>query len=267
VFNLAGRSVNCRYDETNRREILESRVNATRLIGEAIAGCKTPPKVWFNSSTATIYRHAEDRPQDEWTGEPGEGFSVGVATAWEETFFAMNTPPETRKIALRTGMVMANESGTVFDVLRKLTRRGLGGAMGDGRQRVSWIHMDDWLRAIDFLLADPWFDGAVNLTAPEWPVNRDLMRAFRETETIPIGLPATEWMLEMGAWLMGTETELILKSRWVDPRRLREAGFRWHFPRLESALEDLRGRRGLEAFFRPVESRAIGAKAWLPGRG
>ena len=267
VFNLAGRSVNCRYDETNRREILESRVNATRVIGEAIAACRTPPKVWFNSSTATIYRHAEDRPQDEWTGEPGEGFSVEVATAWEETFFAMNTPPETRKIALRTGMVMANEPGTVFDVLRKLTRRGLGGAMGDGHQRVSWIHMDDWLRAIDFLLADPWFDGAVNLTAPEWPVNRDLMRAFREAETMPIGLPATEWMLEIGARLMGTETELVVKSRWVDPRRLREAGFRWHFPRIESAIDDLRGRRGLEAFFRPVESRAMGAKAWLPGRG
>lgn len=267
VINLAGRSVNCRYNETNRREILESRVNATRVIGEAIAACKTPPKAWFNSSTATIYRHAEDRPQDEWTGEPGEGFSVGVATAWEETFFAMNTPPETRKIALRTGMVMANEPGTVFDVLRKLTRRGLGGAMGDGRQRVSWIHMDDWLRAIDFLLADPWFDGAVNLTAPEWPVNRDLMRAFREAETMPIGLPATEWMLEIGARLMGTETELVLKSRWADPRRLREARFRWHFPRIESAIDDLRGRRGLEAFFRPVESRAMGAKAWLPGRG
>jgi len=266
VINLAGRSVNCRYDERRRREIRESRVTATRLIGGAIAACKVPPAVWLNASTATLYRHAEDRSQGEWTGEPREGFSVGVAQAWEEAFFAMKTPATTRKLALRTGMVLANEPGTVFDVMTKLVRGGLGGAMGEGTQRMSWIHLDDWLRAIDFLLADPWFDGVVNLTAPDWPVNRELMREWREVEGMPFGLPATGWMLELGAWLLRTETELVLKSRWVEPRRLREAGFRWRFPSIGAALRDLRKRRGLEEFFRPSESRAVGARAWLPGR-
>jgi len=266
VINLAGRSVNCRYGKRHRREIRESRVTSTRVIGEAITRCQTPPKVWMNASTATLYRHAEDRPQDEWTGERGEGFSVEVATAWEEAFFAMKTPPATRKLALRTGMVLANEPGTVFDVMTKLVRCGLGGAMGAGTQRMSWIHLDDWLRAVDFLLADPWFDGVVNLTAPDWPLNRELMREWREIEDVPFGLPATEWMLELGAWLMGTETELVLKSRWVEPCRLREAGFRWRFPRIGPALADLRKRRGLDAFFLPVTSRAVGARAWLPGR-
>jgi len=266
VINLAGRSVNCRYDERNRREIIESRVASTRVIGEAIAACRIPPKLWMNSSTATIYRHAEDRAQDEWEGEPGTGFSVEVARAWEEAFFAAKVPGQTRKVALRSGMVLANEYGTVYEVMRHLTRRGLGGKMGKGTQRVSWIHMDDFLAAVDFLAADPLLDGVFNLTAPEFPTNRELMQAFREEQGAPFGLPAARWMLEIGARLLKTETELVLKSRWADPRRLREEGFRWRWPQLDAALADLEMRPGLSGFFRQVERRSAGVRVWTPGK-
>ena len=266
VINLAGRSVNCRYDARNRKEILESRVDSTRAIGDAISACRVPPKLWMNSSTATWYRHAEDRAQDEWLGEPGEGFSVDVARAWEEAFFAAKVPGETRKVALRTGMVLANEFGTVFEVLRHLTRRGLGGAMGKGTQRVSWIHMEDMIAAIDFIAADPLLDGVFNLATPEAPTNRGLMRAFREQQGAPFGLPAAKWILELGARVLHTETELVLKSRWVDPRRLREEGFRWRWPKLDAALADLEMRPGLGGFFHQAERRSTGVRVWTPGR-
>ncbi|MEM9235618.1 MAG: TIGR01777 family oxidoreductase [Verrucomicrobiota bacterium] len=267
VINLSGRSVDCRYDEANRREIMDSRIESTRVIGEAIAKCEIPPRVWMNASTATWYRHAEDQPQDEWLGEPGEGFSVEVAKRWEETFFAAAVPGETRKLALRTGMVLANESGTVFDVLRKLTRLGLGGSMGRGGQRVSWIHMEDFLAAVDRLEADPLADGVFNLTTPAAPTNREVMGRFRELLGMPIGLPASRWMLELGARVMRTETELVLKSRWVEPRRLSDEGFRWRWPELGPALADLETRPGLEGFFRVPEKRAAGARVWTTARG
>jgi uncharacterized protein len=264
VINLSGRSVNCRYTPENRREILESRVDATAAIGRAIAASKAPPRVWLNASTATWYRHAEDRPQDDWLGEPGEGFSCEVARAWEEAFFGAMVPAETRKVALRMGMVLANEENTVFDVLRKITARGLGGAMGGGNQRVSWIHMEDLLRAMEFVVNDPFLDGALNVTAPEFPTNREWMRIFRESVGMPVGLPATRWMLESGARLMKTEPELVLKSRWAEPLRLRDAGFRWRWSRAVDAVADLQARRGLQGFFRPAAGRSAGAKVWLP---
>jgi uncharacterized protein (TIGR01777 family) len=264
VINLAGKSVDCRYTEKNRREIIGSRVDSTRVIGEAIAGCKTPPRTWLNASTATWYRHAEDQPQNDWLGEPGEGFSCEVAQAWEDAFFGAEIPAETRKLALRIGMVLANEEATVYDVLRKLTALGLGGAMGGGKQRISWIHMEDFLRAVDFAINDPFLDGTINVTAPEFPTNREWMRTFREAVGMPLGLPATKWMLEIGARFMGTETELVTKSRWADSVRLRDAGFRWRWGRTVDAVADLHGRRGLEGFFKAAAERSTGARAWLP---
>jgi uncharacterized protein (TIGR01777 family) len=264
VINLAGRSVNCRYDDANRREILESRLDSTRAIGRAIAGRKVPPKVWLNAGTATWYRHAEDKPQDDWLGEPGEGFSCDVARAWEEAFFGAMVPPETRKVALRIGMVLANEEETVFDVLRKLTACGLGGAMGDGRQRISWIHMEDLLRAVEFVIQSPFIEGTLNVTAPDFPTNREWMRIFRESVGMPIGLPAKRWMLEIGARLMRTETELVLKSRWAEPLRLHDEGFRWRWAKAVDAVADLQSRRGLQGFFRAPAGRSAGAKVWLP---
>ncbi len=264
VINLSGRSVNCRYTPTKRREIMDSRVEATRAIGEAIQACKIPPKTWLNASTATWYRHAEDRPQDDWLGEPGTGFSCEVAQSWEDAFFGTAIDAATRKVALRIAMVLANEEATVYDVLRKLTRRGLGGTMGNGNQRVSWIHMEDFLRAVDFVIDDPFLDGTINVTAPEFPTNRGWMRTFREAVGMPVGIPAARWMLELGAILMGTETELVLKSRWAESVRLRDAGFRWRWGRAVDAVADLQSRRGLDGFFRAASERSAGARVWLP---
>lgn len=264
VINLAGATVNCRYTPENREKILRSREDSTRAIGRAIAACKVPPKVWLNASTATWYRHAEDRPQDDWMGEHGTGFSCDVARTWEEAFFGALVPAATRKLALGIGMVLANEEGTVHQVLSRLAAIGLGGTMGNGRQRISWIHMDDFLRAVDFAIADPFLDGTVNVTAPEFPENREWMRIFRREAGMPVGLPAARWMLEIGAWFMRTETELVLKSRWADPVRLRDAGFRWRWRSAAAAIHDLRGRKGLEGFFAASGRRSIGAKGWLP---
>jgi hypothetical protein len=265
VINLAGRSVDCRYTAANRREILGSRVDSTRVIGEAIKACKVPPKVWMNASTATWYRHAEDAPQGEWSGEPGEGFSCDVARIWEEAFFGAGGPGATRKIALRIGMVLANEPGSVYAVVRRLARWGLGGAMAGGRQRVSWIHMQDFLGAIKWLEDQPLVDGVINLTAPDSPTNAEWLRAFRETVAMPLGLPASRWMLELGARFLGTEAELVTKSRWAAPERLADLGFNWRWPSISPALVDLESREGLDEFFSVPSRRAVGARAWTGG--
>ncbi|HTH46452.1 MAG TPA: TIGR01777 family oxidoreductase [Candidatus Limnocylindria bacterium] len=242
VINLAGRSVDCRYHARNRRLIWDSRVNSTRVLGEAIARCVQPPRVWLNSSTATIYRHSLDRPMDE-AGEIGatpeakDAFSVEVARAWERAFDEAPTPA-TRKVALRTAMVLS-AAGGVFPVLRRLTRLGLGGALAGGGQYVSWLHEDDFFRAIEWLLVREDLRGPVNLAAPEPVPNRELMRCLREVCGVPFGLPATRWMLELGALLLRTETELILKSRRVVPGRLLDHGFDFRHPHLAVALREL----------------------------
>lgn len=243
VINLTGRSVNCRYHERNRRLILDSRILSTRVIGQAIARCKSPPAVWLNASTATIYKHALGPAWDE-SGQIGstpEGmdeFSIEVATAWERAFNEAKTPA-TRKIAMRAAMVFGLGRNSVFPMLRRLTRLGLGGKMGSGRQFVSWIHEDDFCRAVEWLIADDSFSGVVNIAAPNPVTNAEMMRIFRETFGIPIGLPAAKWMLEIGTFLLRTETELVIKSRHVVPRRLIESGFVFNFPFLDTAVEEL----------------------------
>lgn len=266
VINLAGRSVDCRHDEQNQREIMDSRVDSTGVIGEAIARCQEPPRLWMNASTATWYRHAEDQPQDEWKGEPGDGFSCQVAQAWEQAFFDAAVAGTTRKLALRIGMVLANEAGTVLDVFSKLVRWGLGGRMGNGRQRVSWIHMEDLLAAIDHLEADTFADGVYNLSSPLAATNAELMCGLRGMEGMPLGLPTPRWALEVGARLLRTEAELVLKSLWVVPARLEAAEFRFRWSQLDAALHDLRERQGLEGFFHVPELRAMGARVWTSGR-
>lgn len=239
LVNLAGRSVNCRYTPENRAAILESRTASTRILGDAVAMAASPPPVWLNASTATFYRHAEDRPQDEVHGEPGDGFSVEVASAWESAFFRARVPGCTRKAALRTSLVLAREPGTVFDYLWRLARLGLGGAMAGGRQMMSWIHGEDFCRAVEWLLRNDRADGVFNVTAPSPVTNREFMRLMRRAAGMPVGLPAARWMLECGALLMRTETELVTKSRWVVPRRLMDHGFVFRWPDLTAALEDL----------------------------
>jgi uncharacterized protein (TIGR01777 family) len=249
-INLAGRSVNCRYHAANRREMIESRVKTTERLGRAIGSLERPPRVWINASTATIYRHALDREMDEATGELGGNepgapdtwnFSIDVAKAWEQAFFAAETPG-TRKIAIRSAMTMSRDRGGVFDVLSGLARQGLGGAQGSGRQYVSWIHEADFCRAIDFVIGREEFSGVVNVASPHPLPNREFMRALREAWGVRVGLPLREWMIELGAFFRRTESELILKSRRVVPGRLLNAGFSYRFPTWPEAARDLAGR-------------------------
>ncbi len=247
VINLAGRSVNCRYTPENRREILESRVDSTRAVGEAIARCIRPPRVWLQASTATIYAHRFDAPNDEASGilggeEPGVPeawkFSIDVAKAWERAATEIDTP-HTRKVLLRSAITLSPDRGGAFDVLLGLVRCGLGGRNGNGRQFVSWIHDADFVRAVHWLIEHDEIRGPVNLASPQPLPNAEFMRVLREAWGVPFGLPATEWMLELGAVFLRTETELILKSRRVVPSRLTQSGFAFQFPTWPEAARDL----------------------------
>ena len=247
VINLAGRSVNCRYTPANRRAIIDSRVDSTRAIGLAIARCDRPPAVWLQAATATIYSHRYDAANDDVTGQvegdqPGAPdtwrFSIDVAKAWEAA--AVDTcPPTTRLVLLRSAMTMSPDRGGVFDVLLGLARHGLGGTSGDGRQFVSWIHDDDFIRSIRFLIDHAELAGPVNLSSPCPLPNAEFMRDLRAAWGARFGLPASGWMLSVGAALMRTETELILKSRRVTPRRLPDAGFTFNYPDWPAAAADL----------------------------
>lgn len=241
VVNLTGKSVNCRYHARNRKEILDSRVNSTRILGEAIGRCVQPPRVWLNASTATIYKHTFAGPWDE-RGEIGaapeakDTFSVEVASAWERILDEARTP-RTRKIAMRTAMVLGMGKNSVFPVLRHLVRLGLGGKMGTGRQFVSWIHEADFCRAVEWLITHNEISSPVNLASPNPLRNQEMMKTLRRVCRAPFGLPAASWMLEVGAFFLRTETELIIKSRRVIPRRLLESGFQFRFPTIREAFE------------------------------
>jgi uncharacterized protein len=246
-INLAGRSVNCRYHAANRRAILDSRVESTLRIHQMIGPLEQPPKLWINASTATIYRHALDRPMDEANGELGGNepnapdtwnFSIAVAKAWEEAFFSTSTPG-TRKLAIRSAITFSPDRGGAFDILLGLVRHGLGGTQGDGRQFVSWVHDEDFARAIEFLVEREKFSGMVNVASPNPLPNADFMRALRKAWGIGIGLPAPAWLIEIGAFFLRTESELVLKSRRVIPGRLQAAGFEFHYPEWPAAACDL----------------------------
>ena len=244
VVNLTGRSVDCRYTAKNRREIMDSRVNSTRVVGQAIALCKTPPRVWLNSSTATLYQHTFGKPHDESSCEMDsatdakDAFSVEVAQAWERTLVEAKTH-KTRKVALRTSMVLGLGRNSVFPVLRRLTNLGLGGRQGCGKQFVSWIHVEDFCRAIEWIITHEDLSGPINQCAPNPLPNADMMKSFREVCRMRIGLPATEWMLEIGAFFLRTETELIFKSRRVVPGKLLASGFQFRFPTFREAIQNL----------------------------
>ena len=247
VINLAGRSVNCRYTAANRRAIMGSRVDSTRAIGDAISRAAVPPAVWLQMSTATIYAHRYDAPNDEQTGiiggsEPGAPeawrFSIDVAQAWERAVDEAGVPG-TRTVKLRTAVVMSPERGGPFDILLRLVRFGLGGRSGDGRQMISWIHDADFVRAVDWIVRHDALRGPVNLAAPNPLPNGAFMRALRRAWGVPFGVPSPGWMLAVGAPLLGTETELVLKSRFVVPATLAAGGFVFDFPAWDVAARDL----------------------------
>lgn len=247
VINLAGQSVNCRYTQENRRIIIDSRVKSTQVVGQAISESKSPPRVWLQASTATLYAHRYDAPNDEATGiiggsEPNAPdtwrFSIDVVKKWEREVNAAATP-NTRKVLMRSAIVMTPNPGGPFDILLRLVRFGLGGSSGDGKQYVSWIHDLDFVRAVDWLIHHEELEGALNLAAPNPLPNAEFMQTLRRAWGIPLGLPATEWMLELGAWALRSETELILKSRRVVPSRLLDSGVTFQFPTWAEAATDL----------------------------
>lgn len=236
LINLAGKSVDCRYNQKNKQEILASRTETTKILGEAVTKCSAPPELWINASTATIYRHAEDRPMTESEGETGTGFSVEVAKKWEGAFFAFEVA-KTRQIALRMAIVLGR--GGVMKPLTNLVRFGLGGKQGAGNQMFSWIHIDDLFNIIAFLQKHKNMEGVVNCSAPNPVDNKTLMKTLRKQMNVAVGLPAPAWLLETGAVFIRTETELVLKSRWVLPERLLKEGYDFKFATLDAALSDL----------------------------
>jgi uncharacterized protein (TIGR01777 family) len=237
LVNLAGRSVSCRYNDRNKAAILESRVSTTAALGRAIALCRQPPSTWLNASTGTIYRNAVDRPQSERDGEPGTGFSVDVARAWEAELDAAVTPG-TRKIPLRIAIVLGRGGGALRP-FANLARLGLGGRMGPGTQKFSWIHVEDLYRCVRFLHARKDITGPVNVASPDVVTNRELMRMVRRAYGARFGIPTPAWLLRLGAVLIRTETELVLKSRWVQPEKLLDAGFVYSQPELGRALQQI----------------------------
>ncbi|MEP7147906.1 MAG: TIGR01777 family oxidoreductase [Acidobacteriota bacterium] len=247
VINLAGRSVNCRYNAENRRQMMDSRVNSTRVVGEAIAAAAKPPGVWLQASTATIYAHRFDAPNDDVAGivggrEPDApdawNFSIDVATAWERTTNDAHTP-RTRKVLMRSAMIMSPDRDGIFDTLLRLVKFGLGGTAASGKQYISWIHDADFIRSVYWLIEHEELSGAINLSSPNPVPNREFMKVLRDAYGMPFGLPAFKWQLAVGAFLMRSETELILKSRRVVPKLLTDAGFEFEFPEWRDAAADL----------------------------
>jgi uncharacterized protein (TIGR01777 family) len=237
LINLAGKSVDCRYNEKNKKEIYDSRIDTTNILGNALLQCKNAPGCWINSSTATIYRHAEDRPMTESSGEIGKGFSVNVAGNWEKSFFSFQLPA-TRQVALRMAIVLGKEGGVVPKI-KNLVRFGLGGKQGNGRQMFSWIHIEDLYQVIIFLAMDKNLNGVFNTAAPKPVTNAKLMGSFRRAMKMPVGIPTPKWLLKFGAILIKTETELVLKSRWVIPERLLQAGFLFTYVGIDEALNEI----------------------------
>jgi uncharacterized protein len=237
LINLAGKSVNCRYNESNKQEIMNSRLETTNILGESVLSCKNPPLLWINSSTATIYRHAEDRPMTEANGEIGSGFSVDVATNWEKIFYSFGLP-KTRQIALRIAIVLGKDGG-VMTPYRNLVRFGLGGVQGSGKQMFSWIHVEDLYKIVLFLNKREDLNGTFNCSSPKPVTNQEFMRKMRKAMNMPIGLPAPKWLLEIGSIMIRTETELVLKSRWVLPERLEKEGYKFTFDTIDKALQDI----------------------------
>lgn len=236
LINLAGKSVDCRYTDSNKKEILNSRIDSTKNLNQAVIECKNPPLHWINSSTSTIYRHSTDKQMDEFSGEIGNDFSMNVAKAWEKAFFDTETP-KTMKTALRTSIVLGKKGGA-FLPLKNLTRFGFGGKQGDGNQYISWIHEKDFANAIDFVISKK-LTGVVNIVSPKPIKNLEFMKTLRKKLNITFGLPVGVSLLKIGAKLIGTEAELVLKSRNVIPKRLQDNGFEHEYADLDKALDNL----------------------------
>jgi uncharacterized protein (TIGR01777 family) len=236
LINLTGKSVDCRYTIANKKEIYSSRIDSTTILNQAVLNCKKPPKHWLNSSTSTIYRHSEDKQMDEIDGEIGNDFSMNIAKSWERTFFETETP-NTLKTALRTSIVLSKNGGA-FVPIKTLAKIGFGGKQGSGNQFISWIHEKDFARAIEFIIQEK-IIGVINLVSPSPIRNSHFMKALQKEIGISFGIPITKFLLEIGSFFIRTQTELVLKSRNVVPRRLEENGFEFEFGTLEKTFQNL----------------------------
>ncbi|GAA3778879.1 TIGR01777 family oxidoreductase [Flavobacterium ginsengiterrae] len=236
LINLVGKSVDCRYTKKNKQDILWSRIKSTKILNEAVLNCQNPPKHWLNSSTATIYRFSLDKKMDEIEGEIGNDFSINVALSWEKAFFKTETP-KTLKTALRTSIVLGKNGGA-FIPLQRLAKIGFGGKQGKGNQFVSWIHEEDFARAVDFIIEKE-LTGKINIVSPKPIRNVDFMSKLRKAVNFPFGIPLSKTLLEIGSFFIRTETELVLKSRNVIPKRLLENGFEFKFGNIDEAFQDL----------------------------
>lgn len=238
LINLCGKSVNCRYHKRNKRQILTSRIEPTNVLAKAIHQAKNPPAVWLNASSSTIYAHSLETPMTERDGKLGEGFSVEICKAWEKAFFALDLP-HTRRVALRSSMALGHASNSVYPILKRITRLGMGGRMSTGNQMVSWIHQEDFARAVEFAIQNETIEGTLNLTAPAPVTNATFMKSFRKALHVPFGLAHYKPLLEIAAWFMRTETELTLKSRYIHPTKLLKNRFVFKYPFIDEALENL----------------------------
>lgn len=237
LINLTGKSVDCRYNETNKKEIYTSRIDSTKVLQQAVDQCSVKPKVWLNAASATIYVHSETQLNTEESGIIGDDFSMNICKSWENEFFKIKNE-EVRKVALRTSIVLGNNGGA-FPKLRTITKLGLGGKQGQGQQKVSWIHIDDFCKAIEWIINNEKISGPINITAPNPVSNEDLMKKMRKQLKVPFGLNAPVWQLEIASLFLNTETELLLKSRNVYPGKLIKNGFRFLYPDLDNALSAL----------------------------
>ena len=239
VINLAGRSVNCRYNQKNKKEIYRSRLQSTALVGKVIQQCADKPAVWLNAASATIYRHSLHTPMTEKDGVIGEGFSVDVCQKWEKQFNDYKQEG-VRQVLLRTAIVLGRNGGVMVP-FKRLVKFGLGGKMAAGDQMFSWVHEEDLCRIVEYLVLNPQCTGVYNIAAPQPVTNKTFMRTLRKVKHMPFGIPAPAWLLRIGAWLIGTETELIFKSRYVVPERLTQEGFKFRYAHIKDCLEDLAG--------------------------
>lgn len=237
VINLAGKSVDCRYTDQNKQEIYSSRIETTKIIQKAVDQCINKPKIWLNASSATIYIHSETQLNTEENGIIGDDFSMNICKSWESEFFKIKNE-NVRKVALRTSIVLGNNGGA-FPKLKMLTKFGLGGRQGRGNQNVSWIHIDDFCRAVEFIMKNENLSGPINITAPKPLSNKDFMMQLRKTMKVPVGLNAPVWQLEIASIFLKTQTELLLKSRNVYPEKLIKKNFKFLFPTVESAFQNL----------------------------
>lgn len=241
VVNMAGRTVNCRYNKTNKQQILDSRIDSTRVLGQAIAQAAQPPELWINSSSATIYQDTRGTAaaNDEHEGKIGTDFSMNVCKAWEKEFMTAKLPQSVRKIALRTAIVIGKEKGGAMEYLINLTKYWLGGTQGNGQQFISWVHLNDFSRIVDFLIQKKAVSGIINVAAPNPVTNQVFMAKLRKVLGRSWGMPTPKFLLEIGAIFLQTQTELVLKSRKVISKRLEEEGFEFDFPTIEEAFKEI----------------------------